>query len=64
MIYATVSAPQTYYATILSPLAIFASVSAPIIPVAPSGQGVDGQLYDEVTGALLYDATTGAPLVW
>lgn len=48
--------------TVFTQPRVFATVTAPSIPV--STDGVPGQLFDVTTGALLYDAVSGAPLVW
>lgn len=59
MIYATVSNPHRIYAGVSNPRMIYAAVTDP-----PPSFTAHGYIYDENTGAILYDETTGQPLTW
>jgi len=61
---ATFTNPRARGATFADPRARSTSFTAPPIPYSTPGTGVEGQLINGETGALLFDDVTGAPLTW
>ncbi len=57
MIYATVS-PISMFGAVTSPRGIF-STATEVITIPST---ISGQLYDTITGALLFDSITGAAI--